>query len=1755
MTEGAYGFQKRLREELEKYILTQYFGKTPILWNAVSKHIDEEGLLYRKPYIESSPAYKTINQGLKSANIPQWMKALFQKLAENNMGVYESPFIHQIQALENFMSGKDLFIATGTGSGKTECFMWPLIAKMANESYNSNSSWSTRGVRAIIMYPMNALVADQVSRLRRMIGDSSGEFAHIFRETCGEKNRRPQFGMYTGRTPYPGLAPDLRQDRALNQSLSKLLPDIMDKELRSKLLKEGKIPAKEDLGKFLESLRGERHVPNPEDAELITRYEMHNFPPDILITNYSMLEYMLIRPVESNIWNETRSWLKQNPTQKLLFIIDEAHMYRGSSGGEVALLIRRLMHKLNIGRERVQFILTTASMPSGSEKDKRYVENFVASLTSADDFSSFVYLTGEREILPSKDLTKIPNGAFEKVDINTLEDGDESILETLNIFWDFSGGNNKPWNTLDDAGLWIYENVLRYEPFYKLAKYCRGDVVSLDELAGKIFPELTCDVALRNVSILLAIIPFGKNFNGSVVFPARMHMLFKGINGVYACTNPSCPHHHEYNGLTLGEIFLDDRYYTCPHCGSAVYEVYNDRRCGALYYHGYILSDDMDLSKPVYLWRHPGQLLNRNIKEILLYIPPDNWSSKGNNKGKNKVQACYIDTKSGFLNLLDDSWQGRPGVQKLYFSKFTAKGRPDVFTFYECPKCNHKLSKMQLTSFSTRGNQSFFNLIKTQFSLQLPVRGKEDCNKYPNNGRKVLLFSDSRQRAAKLARDMTEASDISAIRQLFIMAIAHMSKNYGSTSDSKELPLDDIYGYFCHYAAKKNVALFSGEDYEKFRRSCQQSLNRSGRKRRHGSNKSDVISMSIKDAPRAFKEYLLRVFCGFYNTLYDSAMCWFEPEEEAWGDAEEILEGYGINPDDDLFRELFNAWVMTSCFDAMALGNDIDDLIRNKVRKSYDDWGLPKDWKFANNIMKIMGWKKDDKMMEVYQEAFSQFLAQENGKLYLNTSKIVPVYDKSHNWYRCEKCSEVMPYPLRDHCPHCGSESIMKMEEKDYEAMSFWRDPLLRVLEQPDVKVEVIDTEEHTAQLSHKDQRDNLWSQTEKYEMRFQDMVSEGELPVDVLSSTTTMEVGIDIGSLVGVGLRNIPPMRENYQQRAGRAGRRGASLSTIVTFCEDGPHDMLYFKNPEPMFRGEPRRPWIDIYSPKLVSRHLSMIILQDFLLKNQTSLTDIPAYTFFQNIYKTFDDFVDKYNISYNNVLIPRTAPIKIEQFKNELKDKIKLLGEKICLHPKQYGESENDVSGNHVLTLLDVLYEEGLIPTYSFPKNVVSMYMFDEKKKIQGKVERGLDVAISEYAPGRSIVVNKLTYQIAGFYSPAGSYDKNIAWHPARQYVEDPNYIKTLYQCGKCSWIGLKAHKKCPFCGSPEIDQVEMLKPWGFAPRNGTSIENVQLEEEYSSALPPEYSTLPNSDAMELVSGCENIRQATRDNQRIIMINRGPSNKGFVVCKDCGAAMPGDDSIVLHDLNRPYKSPMVSKSSCGHRETVHVCLGYDFITDMLVMEIPLNDSRIDTDIQESLWLPRAAQSFAEAFRITASNALDIEYTELVSGYRLRRNELGVFVDIYLYDSLSSGAGYAVSLSEDLPELLWKMNILLTGCNCDSACHNCLKHYRNQFIHGFLDRWAAMDLLEWGVKGKVNESIGYDEQKRLIGKLGNILHNEGIVVNKDDCKESIYLEKKGKKYSLIIHPGMCKEKEETGKIYLSDVKIKYAKPYALQQIESKFH
>ena len=1745
MSNGANSIHLQLRTELEDYIKSQYFGKSPLLLSAVNDQLDAEGLLYQKPYIESSPAYKSVKNGLQKAAIPDWLREYFLCLADAGIGVYQDPYLHQIKALEAAVDGRDLFVATGTGSGKTECFMWPLMAKLVMEAKESTSTWNMRGVRTIIMYPMNALVSDQVSRLRKLIGDSANKFIGIFRDTCGDDVRRPQFGMYTGRTPYPGPEPNTSQDRRLEKTLARISFPQSESEEKyfEKLMQEGRIPAKADMNSFLEGIHNSRHIPNEEDAELITRFEMQQFCPDILITNYSMLEYMLLRTREAKIWDDTKTWLNSDVNNKLLFVIDEAHMYRGSSGGEVALLIRRLFHKLGITRDRVQFILTTASMPDSSEEDRDSVLKFAKELTAASQNADFCYLTGDREEISGRLKYDVDFIKFLEAEPACFEDREEIRLQALNAFWNGVCGSAAPFIDLNTAYAWMYDHIIEYRPFHELIKQCRGSAVSLHELAPIVFPDRTEDEALKGISVLLAIAPLAKNSKGMVLFPARMHMLFKGIKGVYACANPECKHSHTDGELTLGEVFLSDGKLICPHCNSVVYELYNDRRCGALFYKGYVLEEDLDFGSNVYLWHYPGQLMDRRMKEVHLYIPPADYELPPR-QGKNAFKPCYLDIKSGFVNFKDDSQAGQTGIRKLYYCNYSAKGRPEIVTFPTCPHCRHQLSSAQLTSFSTRGNQSFFNLIKSQFQAQPVVPGKDnEPENLPSEGRKVLLFSDSRQRAAKLARDMSDASDITAARQLFALAINMMENSV------TERTMSELYDYFCLAAAQNHVKIFHDSVRDKFAEDCETALKNYNRAIKR--QREYVPRFSIANAPVQMQEYLLRLYSGGYNTLYDSATSWIEPTDQAMFDAIDLLKESGISVTDEEFLQFFNAWMIFLCDTGTALGHTIQDTVRLHVRPNYGGYGLNKDWSFSKNIKDIMGWtetsKEADRWKRVLRETFLDSAQPDNGKLYVDLSRVKPRLNGSKDWFRCEQCSEITPYLLKERCPSCGSKLIHKILEKELEALKFWRKPVDDALAGEQIRV--IDTEEHTAQLSHKDQRDDLWSKTEKYELRFQDLIQENETPVDILSSTTTMEVGIDIGSLVAVGLRNIPPTRENYQQRAGRAGRRGSSLSTIVTFCEDGPHDTLYFNNPVPMFRGDPRRPWIDIESEKLLQRHIAMVIFQEYLKENHESLDHISAATFIDEHMEPFLECVKNYHIAEGDLLIPEGKAFSSSSFASSLEKSLLKLRTKKEEHPELFGVEEG-ARDTEVKTLLDALYEEGIIPTYSFPKNVVSTYISDPNGKTLYDVERGLDIAIGEYAPGRSIVVDKQTYQIGGLYYPGSERRHGQALTPARAYVEDPNYLKQVLACPECGWFGLEEEKTevCPFCGNTHLVMTrQMLRPWGFAPKNASSIPEVQLSEEYSAVQQPLYSTLPESDEMVPVLGCEHIRMASRTNQRIIMMNKGQENKGFMVCKDCGAAMPGDDIHALDDIQRPYISKF-ARGRCRHLNAVNVNLGFDFVTDMLVLEFSIDDRLIDAHRIDNPWINRAAQSLAEAFRLVASKHLDVEFTELVTGYRLRKSSIGSFVDIYLYDSLSSGAGYAVSVAGEIELLLQEMEALLSGCTCGNACHNCLKHYRNQFVHGMLDRFAALELLMWGKAGRLARELTIDEQQRYIVPLRNILESSGCKIYFRN--NEMYVTRKGQEKKIVVYPAMWIEPRCANTIYVSDFYIKYAKPYAVQKI-----
>ena len=154
--------------------------------------------------------------------------------------------------------------------------------------------------------------------------------------------------------------------------------------------------------------------------------------------------------------------------------------------------------------------------------------------------------------------------------------------------------------------------------------------------------------------------------------------------------------------------------------------------------------------------------------------------------------------------------------------------------------------------------------------------------------------------------------------------------------------------------------------------------------------------------------------------------------------------------------------------------------------------------------------------------------------------------------------------------------------------------------------------------------------------------------------------------------------------------------------------------------------------------------------------------------------------------------------------------------------------------------MLLEEGIFPTYSFPRNVVGFSIEDRQgMKVEQEPDRSLDLAISEYAPGRLIVVNKKTYKSAGIYNFHSKLKEEDKEHPARKYFDSKEYVKHIFYCTNrsCSWVGSEdPNGKCPFCRQDTIKYQDMIKPWGFAPKDGTSIREAEAEAEMSYAELP-------------------------------------------------------------------------------------------------------------------------------------------------------------------------------------------------------------------------------------------------------------------------------------------------------------------------------
>ena len=1689
---GVESIKRELKKTIVDYIETEYFGKTAELRRRCDDELRFSNTLFQEPYFEATPAYEVATDGLERANIPNSASAFLRAMSAAERGVFESPYIHQIDALEAFWHGDDVLVSTGTGSGKTECFMWPLISKLAIEAEKTPESWRDRAVRALVLYPMNALVSDQLARLRRILGGTPEEFGSVWRADA-QRGRRPQFGMYTGRTPYPGSKQIDRRDNEYATTIQRDLIDIEDED-KEKLKDYGRYPEKGDLQGFVSDLRRHEVGWSPDDAELLTRFEMQAHVPDILVTNYSMLQYMLIRSIESGIWEATSRWLQGNQSEKLLVIIDEAHMYKGAAGGEVALLLKRLMHKLGIGAERIQFILTSASIPEDDTSTKSFYEDM-----TGKSAAHLAIIRGKTTEITGAGASELSSSAMMEIDLGDLLAGGAQTLDQIDVFASAVGFAHPDFAGEEEARIWLGDTLPKLLPFQRLDACVRGGCATLEELASKVFPDQ--ELSEEATDILLNIAALGRDGKGSALLPVRMHMFVRGIQELTACCNPSCPDAPD-DGLALGGIGINKPVGRCR-CGAKTYELLTDRNCGALFLKGYAANLEGDF----YFWNENPDPMQK-FSEVCLYVLGKGESAEG-------LEAGWLNTLTGKVHR-DDSHEGEEGYLHVAFcvkDEDDAEGHMPT----KCPKCNGKIA---LAGFTTRGNEPFYNVVARQFELQTGSKDPKELRANPNAGKKVILFSDSRQGAARIAKDLTDASDKNLTTKVIVLA-AHELQEWAEDTGGRAT-LKRLYPAFLKVINDRGITVFSGESKKVV-------------EDRLADLEDDFedYDYSAEDAgtpPEAYMQYMLSSLCDRYRSLSDSTIGWLLPTPKAWRDANKAFKKAGLIISEDEFNAIFYAWSSYALVRLTALDPDIPPRVRMRILYAGSQYGLLPSDPFKGqkvgrgSLVNVLTDRYGEEGVKVISAALVKFLerpsSSSNDYHFISPSKVVLHIDPDADWKACPRCGRVAPYSLWGKCPHCKQGEMASMDG-GYEGISFWRDPLVRAIEGDESVLRTrINTEEHTAQLSHKDQEGDTWSTTEEYEMRFQDIyVGEKRDPVDILSCTTTMEVGIDIGSLTAVGLRNIPPMRENYQQRAGRAGRRGSAVSTIVTYVDTHPFDNTYFRDPSRIVRGELREPRIDVDNEKLVKRHIATVFFTSFGDNQGKSAERMSIEEFFHVYYEVFRKSLSSFDLSEaeRHSLIPSGMSVDLAALKESIQSEIEGMAARFNDRPESFLKT----GGDGFKSLLDCLLEEAILPTYSFPRNVVGFEVEDRTKgtKLLQKPERSLDIAVSEYAPGREIVIDKKTYIAGGIYTHLAKYAKipENRDNPARAYFASGDYRKEIFFCENpaCGWFGLKENLgeggTCPFCKGHDLTRSDFLKPWGFAPRNGGESDSAYDIPESSYAEMPSYSAIP--DEKLTPSQYPRMAYANRHDCSLIVVNRGPKQEGFDICSKCGAAFPSVERAreakrILPPFSRDAAGNL---ARCQHVFTESMVLGDIFNTDLVIFEMTLDSREICTSYENS-WLKRASISLAEAFKLAAVDYLDIDFGELCVGSRRRFSGGTACVDIYLFDSLSSGAGYSTLLADEqaIEQVVTRATAILENCDCESACLQCLKHYHNKRQHANLDRFAALDLLEYVSDGFIRTETIKEEGLLFDPLIEALTQERGIRCTVDGSAMRIALGKK---------------------------------------------
>ncbi|MDP1917103.1 MAG: DEAD/DEAH box helicase [Myxococcales bacterium] len=1732
---------RRLQEALQGYIESAYPLNDPTLVRARRCLLEEDAgghLLAQEPYIETTTRYATSKSTYGDLGLTPEIASLFSKLAKTASAqstpddertvLFPSIYVHQERAFREFLvKRKDIVVATGTGSGKTECFLVPMLGSLYDEAVRSPKTFELPGVRALILYPMNALVNDQLSRLRLLLGDPA--VAEAFKG-LGKDQRFPRFGMYTGRTPYPGPRTKERDRERVTPLLDYYLG--LSPEVEERLRRLGRYPAKnldafyakhevrqktDKNGKQRNDYQWDRRLhTGANDRELLTRQEMVHgagslpgHAPDVLVTNYSMLEYMLMRPFERPVFSETKRWLDEDGTQ-LLLVLDEAHMYRGAKGAEVAFLIRRLRARLGIHDrpDKLRVIATSASLGAGSAAVEA-VKRFAADITGKRP-ESFEAITGTRDVptpaspapkevadtLAALDL----DGINEALDAAALRDKLAPLLPT-----------SMDLNASETEVLAALHAALKDKPWVnQLVKEAAGHAVALSDLAPRVFPGHP--QARRALEALLTVSTLARTkADEPGLVPTRVHGLFRGLHGLYACVNPRCAGRQSEprEVAILGKLFTTPSA-VCDACGCRVFEIASCRDCGSPYLLAY--SQEESLDRLSFLWGETEGALFR-----LQLLP-------GTPRYTERTEVVRLHLRTGYL----DTGNRFPDAEVRNLAVWLDGDGKREASFDRCAMCQPSANaKSRIHDFRTRGEQPFTALIEAQFAEQPPQ--KKDP-RLPNHGRKVLVFSDGRQKAARLAPALEHSHARDLFRQVVALAAHALRAQSGISA------MQYLYPAIVHLCAQNGYDLFPAADESEFHNHLKQAKGRTLEEVRK------LADRGMLRATRSFAQAIFSELTDRYYSLQALALATIEEDPDTAFMIFDDFPNVGLGVDAQ--KVLFRAWLRQHLERRSFSPNGAE------TRELGEGWAYPQGIN-AGRLEHVLPNRFDQYLAHVLSGdtakvdevgKWFQRIVRDKGLLhfesdlyYLRLEGLSLNLRLDANWLRCQDCARIHPEALANACPACLG-AVVEVDPDYLDARTgFYRRQVQRAFDKRALEPFGLLAAEHSAQLTGQPD-ESAFNKVEEYELRFQDVPLDNLPPIDVLSCTTTMEVGIDIGALSGVALRNVPPHVANYQQRAGRAGRRGRSIASVITYAHGTSHDAHFFDHPEQIISGEVRAPIVYVENQQVLERHVHAYLVQRFF--HERVPPDPTSYDLFGSL-GSVEQFLSEAHacsllkleawLDENAGVLQRELAGWVPTFSFGLNEPIEKVQDTIrgaidntkksireVLPVQQFAARETlpeiereSLERRLEEPLLETLIGHAVFPRYAFPTDVVTFWVSKPrqqgdapgKRSFDYEPQRDLQLALTEYAPGRSLTIDKWRFESAALYSP---FEPTPAHTIQRQ--------RPYTSCSDCSWAtmdgAIAQSTLCPVCGSDQLKRTAFITPAGFAPDLNAKRE-VDRGQAISYAGMTDRARLePQDPPSAWTEGCDGRLLRWTGPRRLVMVNKGVGQRGFRVCPDCGRSEPeygpGFTATKLMKKGAPtsHDNPLERGKVCAGVAEGPFLLGHEFPTDALLLRLrvtaPVRLGAANTTGLLTRASRMALSSLVEALGLAASRTLQIDEGELSGWWTPVMGGRPDEAQLYLYDLLPGGAGYARAVGNDLPAVLGAAETLLGGCDCPTSCYRCIRHYGNNWIHKSLDRHLALALLRHLRTGAV-PSLSDVEKGRALVALRQFLELRGIRSEED--------------------------------------------------------